>query len=77
MKWDEVWKCVRESGKELWWLGEVKRKMIECEEEFERICQAGRKKKTAERKLDGQMKGMTAEENGWNGENKFEWYKVR
>ena len=38
--------------------------MIECEEEFERICQAGRKKKTAERKLDGQMKGMTAEENG-------------
>ena len=29
-----------------------------------RICQAGRRKKTAGRKLDGEMKGMTAEENG-------------
>ena len=33
----------------------------------ERICQAGTRKKTAGRKLDGEMKEMIAEENGWGG----------
>ena len=49
----------------------------------ERICQVGRRKETAGRKLDVEVKVMTAEENGWKGcdveriKHGKEWYERR